>query len=1403
MFRVYITFLALLITLVCPTPAQVFSVTPDGPNGSQPQNGQAPFAGQQLGWGSNIQNARLARAAELALEHGDRALAVEYAQRATLAAPGDPQLWFLLGYTARLDARFDLSAEAYRRGLRLNPGSHEGLSGLAQTYSVMGRSSEAEPMLKQMLAHNPWHREDAVLLGELYMRSGDYANALEWLGRAEHYAPGSRSELLMALSYQRLKEMDLARRYLDLARRHAPDDPDVQRSLAGYYREVGDYQQAIAALTSITDPIPEVKAELAYTFQLDGKLNDSARTYVEAADALPRDLGLQLSAAQAQVAIGSIERANDFVKRATAINSGYYRLHVIRGEIARLQERDRDAVREYSAALAGLPASPVEGPLYGIQLHMDLMQLYQNLKNADAARSQLETAQAAIGAQDEQGSDRAQFLRLRALIEMNAGQLASALGDMTEALSLNARDPSNLQLDGDVLMRLGRTAEAIATYKRILGIDPVNRFALTSLGYASRLAGDDLEAEKYFQRLARVEPSLYVPYLALGDLYTARGDLIKAQLAYSRAYALAPGKPLIVAGGMNAAIEAHKLTLAETWLSRATDEMKQEPQILLEKERFLSFKGEYQQSADVGREVIKVLPDDRDGVVYLGYDLLNLHDYNQLLTLTSEYNQVLPKEPDIPLLAGYVHKHEGELVLARMDFTEVLKRNPEVVTAYINLGYVLNDLHQPQPAAAAFDAALKREPKNGEAHLGLAFSDLDLKKPQAALRHAQFAEAAMGDSEPIHLIRATAYGREGLLQKATTEYRAALKFSPQDGSLYLGLGNALFAERRYHDAINQLLIAEKFSPRDPLVYAILARALANLQEREQSLHDVQLAEVYAEQRATVSSYENLVRSGIYVSTGEALSALGDQNAAMERFRKALMTPDSDRVSVRLAIATLMAQQNREDDASRQIALALMEAQAGETTPVTGDQFIEAADVFRGMHEYQLSQTYLQRAKAAGATDMSVRVGLANNYLALGDTARARGELAAAKSSADNELDYQYLLAEANVFRQEHRGAQALTAFAHATDASGEDQTAEQSLLAAGADEGLMVTPAASFLSRVSLDPIFEDTTVYVLDSKLDASFPVLPSQASLLPPPRSSLEAQGTAAYHLHLGDMPTTSGFFQVRNAQGQISVPSTNSIVNRNTTDYSLAFGLNPTVHLGTNVLTFNSGVQGTIRRDSESPVQMNQNLFRVFTYMSTSSFFNLLAASAYVIREAGPFTESNLSSHSLTGVVDFRVGEPWGKTALVVGWGDTDQTFSPDGFKNHYTSSYIGLERRFSDRLNVRAIAEDLRAWRIVGPNSGIAQDLRPAGSVDYALTRNWDLQASTAYSSTRGFHVYDATQNGVSISYTRPFHRKFNDESGDVTLQYPIRISGGLQEETFFNFPGAQKQQFRPYVSLTLF
>ena len=200
------------------------------------------------------------------------------------------------------------------------------------------------------------------------------------------------------------------------------------------------------------------------------------------------------------------------------------------------------------------------------------------------------------------------------------------------------------------------------------------------------------------------------------------------------------------------------------------------------------------------------------------------------------------------------------------------------------------------------------------------------------------------------------------------------------------------------------------------------------------------------------------------------------------------------------------------------------------------------------------------------------------------------------NAADEDAPtYQYFLAEAQVQRQEHQGALALTSFAQASNAAGDDQVSEQEMLAAGADEGLRITPWISALSDFSVAPIYEDSTVYVLDSKLDATTPIPSTDTALLPTPRSSIQAQWTDAFHLHLPHVPTPTGFFQMRNARGEISAPSTicppgssttgglcTVVVNRDTTDYAYNIGFSPTVRLGDNALTFNGGIQETLRRD-----------------------------------------------------------------------------------------------------------------------------------------------------------------------------------------------------------------------------
>ena len=62
--------------------------------------------------------ARQARAAQDALKRNDYAAAVSFAERAAKSAPQNPELWFLLGYCARLEEHYPAAVDAYRRGLK-------------------------------------------------------------------------------------------------------------------------------------------------------------------------------------------------------------------------------------------------------------------------------------------------------------------------------------------------------------------------------------------------------------------------------------------------------------------------------------------------------------------------------------------------------------------------------------------------------------------------------------------------------------------------------------------------------------------------------------------------------------------------------------------------------------------------------------------------------------------------------------------------------------------------------------------------------------------------------------------------------------------------------------------------------------------------------------------------------------------------------------------------------------------------------------------------------------------------------------------------------------------------------------------------------------------------------------
>jgi tetratricopeptide (TPR) repeat protein len=1367
---------------------QTSSPAPASPKkGAPSSNGNTSNSSKEsgMGWGSSIEVAREARAAQTALQHGDAGSAVAHAQRAVNAAPRNFDLWFTLAYAARLSGQYSLSVDAYRRGLALKPASVEGLSGLAQTYARMGRTAEAQQTLEEVLAANPKSEVDLQLAGELLL-STDPKRALEYLQRSEAVKASSRTELLLARAYEHSGDSDAAHRMLEKARRSAPNNPEVLRAVASYYRDTGDYQSAIRILEGLTTKDEGALGELGYSYTLAGNPREAARVYGVAASRAPRNIEMQLNAAQAMLNAGEFDKAAALLKRAAALNPNAYRMFGLRGRLDAIQHRTEDAVRDYEAALQHLPEGVPEGILYPISLRVDLAQVYRDAGDTANAERVTKDATTEISAIDVTGPTRPEFLRLRAATEIAAGNSSSAEKDLQEALKIEPRNGVLLLNYANLLWKTDRKEDARKIYREALAIDSSNAGALGSLGFLSREMGDSAAAREYFLELAKKHPDDHVPYLALGDLYSSDRQFSEAQASYMKAFQRAPGNPLIISGAMNAALEAHRVAEAKEWLARASEAVRENPQVMREHERYLTMTGNYAESAELGYQVIQKLPKDREAVDYLAYDLLFLKRLDDAMKIVDRYEPVFENDRDLPLIAGYVSADHGDHEAAVRDFTHALEIDPGMAVGYMNRGYVYNDMRLATKAEQDFRKALALNPKYGEAHLGLAYALLQLRRSSAALKEAEIATRFLPESESLHLVKAEGYRQRAMLARAESEYRLALKLNPNAATTYIALADVQYRAHKYAPSADTLHNALTVTPEDPMISAQLARAYAQLRRSPDAMQAISTAE-----RNGGQDYK------VLLVTADALRILGLRDQAMTRYERALESSDLDRLQVRLALARLFAEKGKLSDAQQQVALGFAEARVAPTDVTSADDYLNAADILMSIHEFPLAQRMYGRAQALGADDTAVAVGMANASLALGDTRSAELQLASVPKDAERESNFDYLVAQGNVYRQRGQYDRALSSFTLANQIDPQDPATRTAEIELAEQEGRPITDHIRMGSDVREDPLFEDENIYQMDARLLG----VQNGKTLLPPPRRSIETFADSRFQYRPDSLPPIQGFIAERNAQGTVSFPSQLLIQNRNTFDTIFNISVAPIVELGNVKLNIMPGLQYTVRRDTLAPGAMNQNLFRQFLYVSSSPIENWLSFSGNVIREAGPFTDQSLHSRDFSGAVDFRVGRPWGRTALLTGYNARDLLFGPSVHEYYQAISYVGMQYAINSRIHVTGVAEFLRAWRVEGNQYAIAQTLRPRFGMDAEIKQHWSLTATGAWSSGRGFHAYDSVASSFLLTYTRErgFARNVGPETASVTN--PMRFSFGLEQQSFYDFPGHQHTDVIPAAQFT--
>lgn len=1336
-----------------------------------------------MGWGQSIEVAREARAAQTDLQRGDARSAVGHAQRAVDAAPQNPDLWFTLAYASRLSGQYFQSVAAYQRGLQLRPSSVEGLSGLAQTYAKMGRSADAQKTVELALASNPKSDTDLQLAGELLLTT-DPQRAIGYLQRSEAVKSSARTELLLARAYQRTDDSDSARKMLERARRSAPTNPEVLRAVASYYRDTGDYQSAIRILGELHAKDSATLAELGYSFALAGDTKNAARAYGEAAQRAPGEIEIQLNAVQAMLNAGELDQATRVVKHAEDLDPQHYRLFALRARLDAMEHRPEDAIRDYEAALAHLPQGVPEGVLYPVSLRVDLAQLYRDSERNEEADRLANDAANTLAGLDITGPNRPEFLRLRAATEVQLRKTDAAKADLEEALQIEPKNGVLLLNYANLLWKLGDKEDARKTYLQALAIDPSSPGALGALGFLAREMADSKAAQDYFEELAKKHPDDYVPYLALGDLHSANRDFTEAQRSYEQAYQRAPSNPLIVSGAMNAALEAHHTDLAKEWLVRASETIRHNPQVMREHERYLTMTGQYAESAQLGYKVIEKLPKDREAADYLAYDLLFLKRDDEAMKIVERYKPVLTDDRDLWLISGYIHAGRGDNETAVLDFTRALEIDPQMAVGYMNRGYVYNDMRLATKAESDFRKALELNPNYGEAHLGLAYALLQLRRSTAALKEAEAASRSLPDSESLHLAMAEAYRQRVMLVPAEEEYRKALSLNASSPTTYLALADVQYRAHKYSASADTLRAGLSVASNDPMISAELARSYAELGRTAEAMNAIETAE-----KLGGRDYK------VLLVTADALRIEGKRDDAMKRYSRALESADN-RLEVRLALARLFADEGKPKDAQQQVALGFAEARVAPVDVTSADDYLNGADILMSIHEYALAQRLYGRAQALGADDTAVAVGMANASLALGDTRSAELQLASLPADADRENNFDFLVAQGNVYRQRGNHQRALQSFARANQLDPDDPGVRQAELELAEEEGRPITDRIGMNSGVLLHGLFEDENIYQMDARLRG----VQDTPSLLPPPRRSIETFADSRFQFRPSSFPEIQGFVAERNARGNFSFPSELLIQQRNTFDTIFNGSVAPVVNVGDVKVTVNPGLQYTIRRDTLAPTPMNQNLFRQFLYVSTSPIGNWLSFSGDIIREAGPFTEQDLHSRDFSGALDFRVGRPWGKTALLTGYFAEDLLFGPSIHEYYQTLTYAGVERQFGSRIRASAVAEFRRAWRVEGSQYAIGQALRPRFSLDTQINRHWSVSALGAWSSGRSFHDYDSVTSSFVVSYMHE-RRTAAGAPESASIAYPMRFSFGFDQQTFYDFPGHTRTQVVPVARFT--
>ena len=441
-------------------------------------------------------------AARLCVEHAkliqQRGADESHSEQGMLACvqeyPSDPGVLGAASDFYASHGRREVGEKLWRDAAARAPDSIPLRLGLAHDLVRHGLPDEAEATLVALSEAAPNSTEAWKALAELQRARGELDRALASLDKALAIS-GDDEGLRLSRGDLLVLRGDLAGAEAVLATLPEGVNHNLLLGRLSFARK--EYAQALDALGNALDLAPQNPGARVLAGQAAEHVGDRERAISEYRSALRLDPSIneaRLALARQLLAVGNPGEAADLVSPLTGKASAQ------RGEalrilaVARQEAGDNEGAREAATTLCGLPGGSAAGWVV-------LANLEERSGGPAAAARLLEHTDL-----DYTNPAHAEALSAltAALLELHRGE--DAEDHVRRAVAAHPDALAFLEIEGQVLMRLGKLEAARASFEKAQQIDPSDGSALAGLAQLEKLAGNPEQAIVLFDRASALEP---------------------------------------------------------------------------------------------------------------------------------------------------------------------------------------------------------------------------------------------------------------------------------------------------------------------------------------------------------------------------------------------------------------------------------------------------------------------------------------------------------------------------------------------------------------------------------------------------------------------------------------------------------------------------------------------------------------------------------------------------------------------------------------------------------------------------------------------------------------------------------------------------------------------------------